>query len=438
MHGMRIALVDAPSDGRNLIYKDWAGGYGTTFSVGKSRRARFLERAKKTGVKLPLTRFGYLAAIFRRSGHEVVICEDKLPDSADLILLHSSIVDVHAELALADRLRGKQDAKIGFVGPFSAVMPDVYLAHADFVVRGEPEDFACRLGDLSDLSGVINSEPIDDLDSLPFPDWSIFPRERYSYYPNIKARPFLPILSSRGCPYKCNYCAYRATYKWRARSVESTVDEIERNVRDYGTRGLLFRDPLFTWAKERPQRIAEEMLRRNLDVCWGCETHLGHLDKGLLDLLYRAGLRSVNVGIEAANPKTLAGTGRELHVADTQFELVKHCDRLGIRVTAFYLLGLPNSTVEDMRETVRYARKLNTHVASFNILTPYPGTEFYEKVKEQVFEADWSKFTSYTPVMRHKHVSPQELERLKEEAFVRFYFRPAYILKFVQRMLLWK
>lgn len=435
---MRIALVDSPSDGRNLIYKDWAGGYGTTFSVGKSLRARFLERAKKTGIKLPLTRFGYLAAVFIQSGHNVKFCHDRLPDAADVVLLHSSIVDVHAELALADRLRGELDAKIGFVGPFSGTMPDLYLLHADFVVKGEPEDFAYRIDELGELSGVIESQPIDDLDSLPFPDWSIFPRERYSYYPNVRARPFLPILSSRGCPYKCNYCAYRAAYKWRARSIESTVDEIERNVRDYGTRGLLFRDPLFTWAKERPQGIAEEILRRNIDVRWGCETHLGHLDKNLLDLLYRAGLRSVNVGIEVANPKTLAGTGRPPHVVEKQSELVKHCDRLGIRVTAFYLFGLPNSTAQDMRETAKYARRLNTHVASFNIVTPYPGTEFYEKVKDQVFEKDWTKFTSYTPVMHHKHLSPQELERVKEEAFVRFYFRPAYILRFVQRMLLWK
>ncbi len=434
---MRIALVDISSDGRNLVYKDWAGGYGTTFSVGKSLRARFLERAKKTGIKLPLTRFGYLAAVLKQCGHEVAFYEDELTDAVDVVLLHSSIVDFHAELELAGRLRKELGSKIGFVGPFSGTMPDLYLPHADFVVKGEPEDFAYRIGELGELSGVIDSAPIDDLDSLPFPDWSIFPRECYSYYPNIRARPFLPILSSRGCPYKCNYCAYRAAFKWRARSVESTVDEIERNMKDYGTRGLLFRDPLFTWAKERPRRIAEEMLRRNLDVRWGCETHLGHLDRKLLDLLHRAGLRSVNVGIEVANPKTLAGTGRPTQVADKQFELVKHCDRLGIRVTAFYLFGLPNSTAEDMRETARYARRLNTHVASFNIVTPYPGTEFFEQVKDQIFENDWTRFTSYTPVMHHKHVSPQELERLKEEAFVRFYFRPAYILKFLQRMLLW-
>jgi len=435
---MKIALVDVPSDGRNLIYKDWAGGYGTAFYVGSSLRARFLQKAKRTGIKLPLTRFGYLAAIFRETGHEVGLYHDTLPHSADVVLLHSSIVDVYHELALADGLRKQLHAKIGFVGPFSGAMPDMYLEHADFVVKGEPEEFGYKIADLGELSGVIESEPIDDLDQLPFPDWSIFPRERYSYYPNIKARPFLPILSSRGCPYKCNYCAYRAAYKWRARSVENTVDEIERNVKDYGTRGLLFRDPLFTWAKHRPRQIAEEILRRRIDVRWGCETHLGHLDKELLDLLYEAGLRSVNVGIEVADPKTLSGTGREQFVPDTQFELVRYCDRLGIRVTAFYLFGLPNSTAEDMRATARYARKLNTHVASFNVLTPYPGTKFYESVKDHIFEKDFTRFTSYTPVMHHKHVSPAALEKLKEEAFVRFYFRPAYIAKFLQRMLLWR
>ena len=133
----------------------------------------------------------------------------------------------------------------------------------------------------------------------------------------------------------------------------------------------------------------------------------------------------------------LAGTGRTAQDPDKQFELIRQCDKLGIRVTAFYLFGLPNSTAEDMRETARYARRLNTHVASFNIVTPYPGTEFYEQVEGQIFENDWTRFTSYTPVMRHEHVTIKELEKLKEDAFLRFYFRPAYILKFLQRMLIW-
>ena len=435
---MRIALVDIPSDKTNFIYKDWAGGCGTCFSVGNSLRARLLQMAKRIGIKLPLPALGYLAAIFKHSGHKVTFHFKQLPDSADVALIHSSTVDVKNELALADALRKKGVGKIGFIGHFSGVMPDVYLPHADFVVRGEPETFAYNIDQHDQLFGVIDSEPVDDIDSLPFPDWSIFPVSTYTYYPNIKERPVLPVLSSRGCPNRCGYCAYRVAFKWRARSIENTVEEIEHNLRDFGARGVLFSDPLFTYERERCHRIAEEIIKRKLSVRWACETHLGHLDEELLDLLYRAGLRSVNVGIEAANPKNLAGTGRRPIAPDKQLQLIRYCDKLGIRVTAFYILGFPKSTVEDIRETARYARKLNTHVASFNVLTPYPGTPFYEEVKDQIFETDWSKFTSYTPVMHHKHVSPEALEKLKEEAFVRFYFRPTYILKFLQRMFLWK
>jgi len=435
---MKIALVDLATDRRNLIYKDWAGGYGTAFSVGSSLRARFLEAAKKTGIRLPLPLFGYLAAIFRQRGFNVRFYNKTLPNAADLVILHSSIVDVYNELDLADQLRRRLNAKIGFIGPFSATMPNLYLAHAHFVVNGEPEQFAYTVDRLDDLEGVVRSDPIEDLDSLPFPDWSIFPLHEYSYYPNIRARPFLPILSSRGCPYNCNYCAYKVAYTWRARSVENTVDEIERDVKMFGTKGLLFRDPLFTYEKERPRMIAEEILKRGISVKWACETHLGHLDEELLNLLYRSGLRSINVGIEVVNPKTLAGTGREPLVPQHRTRIIKYCDKLGIRVTAFYLFGLPNASVEDIEATARFARKLNTHVASFNILTPYPGTKFYEKVKDRVFETDWTKFNSYTPVFRIDGITPQQLLKLKEKAFVRFYFRPAYILKFLKRMLLWR
>ncbi|MBN1593673.1 MAG: hypothetical protein JW941_10570, partial [Candidatus Coatesbacteria bacterium] len=82
---MKIALIDIPSDGRNLIYKDWAGGCGTAFRVGKSLRARFLQMAKKTGIHLPLPAHGYLAAILRQCGHEVAFHHRSLPDTADIV-----------------------------------------------------------------------------------------------------------------------------------------------------------------------------------------------------------------------------------------------------------------------------------------------------------------------------------------------------------------
>ncbi len=115
-------------------------------------------------------------------------------------------------------------------------------------------------------------------------------------------------------------------------------------------------------------------------------------------------------------------------------EIVNYCDKLGIRVTAFYLLGLPGDTEESIKNTVDYAKRLNTHVAQFFIHTPFPGTEYFEKVKHRLIEKDWEKFDCYTPVFRHENLSAQDLLRLKEWAFVSYYYRPSYAFKFLQRL----
>jgi len=118
-----------------------------------------------------------------------------------------------------------------------------------------------------------------------------------------------------------------------------------------------------------------------------------------------------------------------------QEKMIRYCDDLGIRVTAFYVFGMPDDTKKTLLDTVRYAKKLNTHVAQFFIFTPFPGTKYYENVKGDISEMEWENFDCYTPVFRHRNLSKSDILRLKEKAFVSYYYRPAWALALAKRAL---
>ena len=101
-------------------------------------------------------------------------------------------------------------------------------------------------------------------------------------------------------------------------------------------------------------------------------------------------------------------------------------------MVANYILGLPNDTVKGMKETIRYAKKLNTFGVQFTMCTPYPGTEFFEQVKDRVFDHNWEHFTGWTNVYRHDRISTEKLHELKERAYVSYHFRPRYVYRFMK------
>jgi len=430
---MKISILDTKNTSPNLIYKDWAGGFGTKFTIGNSLRAKAIEYAKKKSAVLPVPIIGYITAIFRKYNHEVSIDFNKVPE-ADLVIMHSSLVAHKAELKLAKKIKQNSNAKLGFIGPLASVKPELYSI-ADFIIKGEPEDAITEIAKTGKIpEGVVNSRLIP-LDELPFPDWEGFNIKKYSYYPALKKAPVLPVLSSRGCPYICNYCPYKVGYKWRIRSAKNVVDEIEYLIERYNIKGVCFRDAIFTFDRRRMLEFAEEIKKRNIKIDWACETHLNHLDKELIDTLYESGMRSINVGIETLNDEILKGVKRKPINIKHQEEIINYCDKKGIHITAFYIIGLPNDTIKSIKNTIEYAKRLNTHVASFTVTTPFPGTEFYEQVKDRIYDHNWENHCGFLPVYKHDKLSKRDILKLKEYAFTSYYFRPRYILNFIRRML---
>ncbi len=436
---MKIAVVGA-SRQKNCTLKDVAGGFGTVFTVGSSPFARLLEIAKRRIAAIPNISLAYLDAILAAEGAEVRVLDIRRASQlvpADLYLIASSIVDCRFERAIGEEAKRRYGAKVGFFGTFAAAVPEFFSGAADFLVKGEIENLAPRLGRGDIPEGIVSAGFVEDLDALPFPSWEQFDISRFRYHIITNRGATLPLLGSRGCPYTCNYCPYLVNSRYRFRSPDSIVEEIRHLVDRYGIRGISFRDPNFTFDPERARAFAELLLSCNVDIRWSMEARTDRLDKPLLDLLHRSGLRSVEVGVESSNERMLQGNLRKATPKPHQEEVIRHCHRLGVRVIANYTFGLPNDTVANIRETIRYAKKLNTFAIQFTVTTPYPGTEFYENVRHRIFDTNWEHFNGWTSVYRHPEISPDQLHALREYAYVSYHLRPRYVWRFLQSTVLY-
>lgn len=425
---MRIILADLKGHDGFVAKDTIAGGYGSRFR-GSSWTTRLMERMLKVYNNVPSIQLGYLAAIFAEAGHEVVISRGEvLP--GDLALVLTSIVDFRNEIRWAQAARQRYGMPVGFFGTFATYVAEALIEHGDFVVQGEPEQAASRLARGESLRGIVTSPPVQDLDRLPFPRWDLFPRGLFGH---AVERPFwftrsaFPLLSSRSCPEFCTYCPHRILASYRARSPENVLEEIAELCRRYGRVYLIFRDPIFTYDRERALRIAEGIIRRNLPVRFECETRLDDLDEEVIGWLHRAGLRSVRFGVESVDALTLKRVGRRPIPSEHQREIVSLCRRKGISTVAFYVLGFLTDTVETIRATIEYAVALNTTLALFKILTPYPGTPLYKQMASLIVESDLEKFDGYTPTFRHPALTHEQLRFLLETAYSRFYIRPSWL-----------
>lgn len=435
---MRVALLYTSNPGRRIaLNKDLNGGLGTADDYGDSPLGRFFSWLKWKFIALPVISLAHVQAILKARGCEVRYYEDELPGEAfDVGLMYGSMVDHRNENAVvAEAKRRFPSSRIGFIGPFPERFPELFAA-GDFVLGGEAEAF-CLDGEierLRDEKGFIKSEAVLKMDDLPAPDYSGFPISRYSYRPMLPRRPYLPLLASKGCPYSCGfYCSYGEyqTAKYRQRSAAKVHADM-KSLRDrYGVRSIQFRDPLFGLDRRFVSELCELLARQPLGLEWGMETRSDLLTPALLDDMRRAGLGSINIGIETLDPEVARANKRKLDADSHQEMILSHAKKTGIRVNAFFIFGLEEDTAAGMENTVAYALRLEPAAARFCVSTPYPGTRFYDQLKEQgrLLESDWEKYSQFRLVYRHPRLTPEEVERRLVSAYARFYLRPRFLLR---------
>lgn len=433
---MHVVLWDT----RKLdVSKDFAGGFGVGQYHGLGGiRGRIIRRFYKRDRRPTALLFAYLAAIFQKLGHTVEYAEDRVVAGADLYVFNPSLITLSLERqVMAEVLNQTPWARVLVVGLAASVMPEAFEGLDVTVVKGEAEQLLWKLDEVMARPGAtVQLGTIEDLNKLPFPDWTPFRPRNFRIGYDFTRFPTALIQQSRGCTLKCNYCPYIILENsTRFRDPEAIVEEIQRDIRNWGFRSFKFRDPLFGLSRKRVFQLAELIGKLPRKIQFSIESRIDLMKPEVLRLLRRVGLTSITVGIETPNEDTLKRYRRAPINDDRQREFVALCRSLGIRTVAGFMIGFPEDTEQSIRHVLKYAKLVGPTAANFNIVTPYPGTEFFAQVKEQIADFDFSHYSVYTPVMKYKHLTAERVQELHAKCFTSYYFRWPYL--FQNGPLLW-
>jgi anaerobic magnesium-protoporphyrin IX monomethyl ester cyclase len=286
--------------------------------------------------------------------------------------------------------------------------------HVDSVAVGEGEMTLVELchaleagKTLKQVSGLVWKEGgkvtsnsprqlIRDLDALPFPGRRlVFRPESYT------GDTFGVVVTSRGCPFQCGYCSASSmwTRKVRYRSVENVIAEIRLIVEEFGISTIFFWDDSMTVNRKRLIQLCQALIKERLGVKWQCTTRVDLVDDELLRHMKRAGCVHIDVGIESGSPRILRSINKGITIEQVE-RAVKLIKMNRIAVSAFFMIGFPEETAEDIRQTIELIDRLKISTC-FSVFTPYPGTALFNQAKsfglvpEQI---EWEK---------HDHQSPE-------------------------------
>jgi radical SAM superfamily enzyme YgiQ (UPF0313 family) len=409
-----------------------------------------------------------LAAFLRSNGyHARVLDLSFAEDVADLEALRPDappllfgVTATTPEFPEAIRLIGRLKAGfpavpvvLGGIHTTALGVEAVAEAGADLGVRGEGEETLLELvaalapgGPPADLSGIrglvhggrdgwkVNApRPATlDVDDLPLPAWDLVRTERYFTKPwhLLQRRDRTAVLmTSRGCPFGCTFCASHATLgrPFRGRSPGLVVDEIEALYRAEGVREFLFLDDNFTFDRARAAAICEEILRRGLDISWRTPNgvRIDTLDRPLVALMKKSGCYVLGFGIESGNRAVLARAQKRLNL-DLVADAVRMVREQGIITFGYFILGLPGDTYASTLETIRYAAASDLDLAHFGVFAPYPGSAEYERLKDLPDVHDWDRYLFFKP-FPVSDVPADELKALLRFSYPYFFLRPARV-----------
>lgn len=334
---------------------------------------------------------------------------------------------------------------------------------ADIIIRGEGEVSMLEVvlamdkgKDLKDIKGIsfihngtIFHNPerkvINSLDELPYPAWHLFDLNFYQESPlrSIKGTTLM-ISASRGCLYRCIFCAQDKIYKKpRYRKVKSVVDEIEYMHNKLQVNCFGFNDPCFPASLEYGLEFANELINRGLHrkIKWFTESRVDLVNLDLLKRLKESGLYLVMYGFEVGSQKILNDVKKRATLEQARIA-AKYTKKCGILIMGLFMLGLPGETKENCKETIKFAKELDCDLAKFSIATPYPGSELYERYSSlftDICNNEPEKFNSYYAWISGSNdiiclpggMGKKELLDLQRKAMLQFYLRPKLIIRHI-------
>jgi anaerobic magnesium-protoporphyrin IX monomethyl ester cyclase len=321
----------------------------------------------------------------------------------------------------------------------------------DLIVRGEGEqtllEIAQNLDDktkIEQIQGITYRENndvirtpnrpfIQNLDSLPRPAYHLFELDRYRLF----GKRLLPIVTSRGCPFQCNFCVASRMFgrEYRMRSAENVLDELEWLKNTHKAQAFTFYDDTLTFDKERLFKILAGMRSRGIKLPWDCQTRVDQVTPQILSEMKASGCEQVFFGVESGCQKILNAISKKTRVEQNE-KAIKMAKEKGLFVTISLMIGYPGETPETLKETIAFVNKAKPDDVYVCVATPFPGTELENVVKKNDWKisANWDNFDTMTPTFENPELSltTEEIKMFREQFYDSIY-SPSYVIKHMFR-----
>jgi len=446
---LRVFLINPPAaDGVEMV-----------------REGRCMQRRSAWGAVWPPISLATIAALLEMSGYECrirdcivekICLSDLLKEAREfhpkLIIVNTATGSIKSDLDAVNQLKkAVSGAKIFIIGIHPTALPEDTLESCrglDGVIRGEPEGVAFSLANLirydrnwkeapgiSYQEGLLfykNPSPeLLDLDAIPFPAWHLIKTGLYRM-PMI-GKPFLMIGVSRGCPFNCEFCADAAYYgkKLRTKTPQKIVREMDWVKTKFGIKDFLFWAESSTLNPQWTISVCDAIISSGLQIRFVVNSRPDQVNLELVKKLKQAGCWMIGYGLESGSEKMLKLMGKNLSLDDNR-NAVKWAKEVGLAVTGHFVLGFPGETKETAAETIRFALDQPIDFAQFYCAVPFPGSKLYELAKKNnwIVNADWSKFEQNFCVLNTPELSAEELGKIRQEAYRKFYYSFKKMLNF--------
>ncbi len=430
------------------------------------------------GPKCPPLGIAFIAAYIEQKGYATKILDafaldysieqvgEEIKKIQPKIILVGSMTASHKSALAIMELAKQIDPAITVIcgGPHVTNLPEstILKSYVDYLVINEGEATTLELLDmlfkkntllLKDIKGIAYKENgvmkltekrpfIVKLDELPMPAYHLLPMDSYKAYGWLdEGRRFSTMITSRGCPFKCSFCISSKNFMhwWRPRSAEKVFEEILLLYNKYGIRHIYFQDDEFLVDHARIKKLADLIIENKLDLIWECLSRVNHIDEELVKDMARGGCKSVLYGIETGYEEGFKKINKPINLEMVE-KAVKLTQKYNIMVKATFIIGFPWESAKEIKQTIRFAKKLDADITFINTLNPYPGSYVYQEIIDNnLFVGvgdNWEHHISHgtTPVIRTKYLSDKELQYWSGRAYLAVYMRPKFIYRKLKQM----
>jgi len=353
-----------------------------------------------------------LAAALESAGHKTRILDEIAGQDVDSGLdefrpdiVGISFMTMYALRAyeLAARIKKERGLTIVMGGAHPTALPEEAIQHSDCVIRGEAEWAFAKLIDSGKIEGIIEAPSPDCLDDLPIPSrWQLDLDTYAGAGEELAGFSYrtLGVITSRGCPFKCNFCINsKREAPLRFHGPERVIEEIKYVRNRHHIESVAFYDELMATDAKRFKGICEAMIQNGLnDLKWECQMHAKTFRPDVLKLMKEAGCVQVSVGFESGSQRVLDTINKSATV-EQNMDAARMAHEAGLRIRGCFIVGTPGETKDDVKKTEKFIKKAKVDFASVHYVTPLPGTALFDQFRERIDQANisWDKFTCGDP-----------------------------------------